>query len=127
MTSLPKLFLTTGAIAVLIGMGWGILMAATQDHTLAPAHAHLNLVGFVLMSIYALYYALTPGAAQTGLARLHYGLALLGVVLIVPGIVMTLQGQSDLLAKSGSVVTLAAMLVFLAQILRHGVGARSAA
>ena len=127
MKSLATLFFLTGALAVLIGMCWGIVMSATQDHALAPAHAHLNLIGFVVMSIYGIYYALTPRAAAGIIARVHYGLALLGVVLIVPGIVWAVQGTGDTAAKLGSVVTVLAMLVFIAQILRHGVGTKSAA
>lgn len=127
MKSLATLFFLTGALAVLIGMCWGIVMSATQDHALAPAHAHLNLIGFVVMSIYGIYYALTPQAAAGIIARVHYGLALLGVVLIVPGIVWAVQGTGDTAAKLGSVVTVLAMLVFIAQILRHGVGTKSAA
>ncbi|MFC3119168.1 hypothetical protein ACFOHS_17120 [Jhaorihella thermophila] len=38
-------FFATGAVAVTIGMAWGIAMAASGDHSLAGAHAHLNLVG----------------------------------------------------------------------------------
>ena len=34
-------------IAVLVGMSWGIVMAISQDHSAMPAHAHLNLLGWV--------------------------------------------------------------------------------
>lgn len=127
MKSLPTWFFIVGAVSVLIGMSWGIVMSATQDHTLMPAHAHLNLIGFVVMTIYGIYYALTPQAAANGLARVHFWLALLGEVLIVPGIVMAIQEQGEMLAKVGSVVVVLAMAVFLVQLLRHGVGTRAAA
>jgi len=38
-------FFATGVICVLIGMGWGMYMGANENFTLAPAHAHLNLLG----------------------------------------------------------------------------------
>ena len=42
------------ALAALGGMGLGIVMGISQDFTLAPAHAHLNLLGWVTMAIYGL-------------------------------------------------------------------------
>ena len=42
-------FFTVAPIYGLIGMIWGIVMGATEDHALSPAHAHLNLLGMVLM------------------------------------------------------------------------------
>ena len=74
MQNIPKLFMTTGALLALVGMGWGIEMSVTRNHSLAPAHAHLNLIGFVIMSLFGIYYALTPDAAASGLARAHYWL-----------------------------------------------------
>jgi hypothetical protein len=53
-------FFMTGALCVLIGMCWGMAMAGAQNFALAPAHAHLNLLGWVTMSIYGTFYALTP-------------------------------------------------------------------
>ena len=43
MRAMPFMFVFTASIYVSIGMVWGIVMAATGDHILAPAHAHLNL------------------------------------------------------------------------------------
>ena len=39
-------------------------MGATEDFTLAPAHAHLNLIGWVTMALYGTFYALAPRAPQ---------------------------------------------------------------
>jgi len=69
-------FLVCGTVAVLIGMAWGIQMAASGDHGLSPAHAHLNLLGWVSFAIFGFYYHLVPTAAQSRLAMVHLGLAL---------------------------------------------------
>lgn len=119
-------FFAAGALSVTIGMGWGIQMSASGDHALSPAHAHLNLIGWVTFALFGVYYALTPGAAQSTLARVHFGLALSGLLLIVPGIVMALTGQGETLAKLGSVLTMLSMLVFLTTVLRHGFGSEPA-
>jgi hypothetical protein len=56
-------------------------MSATQDHTLSPAHGHLNLIGFVVMTVFGTFYALSPGAAASRLAAIHYWLSLAAVLI----------------------------------------------
>lgn len=118
-------FFAVAALSVLAGMVWGIAMAISQDHLLSPAHAHLNLVGWVTMGLCGLYYAQTPAAAATRLARVHAGLAVAGLALIVPGIALAIKGKGEALAGAGSMVTLAAMAVFVWTLFRHGLGARA--
>jgi cbb3-type cytochrome oxidase subunit 1 len=100
-------------------MAWGIHMSATTDHTLAPAHGHLNLIGFVMMAVFGAYYALAPKAADTRLALIHYGLSVLTVIVLVPGIVFAINAQGEIMAKAGSVLAVLTMLVFLATVLRN--------
>lgn len=120
MKGLSLCFFVLGVLSVLIGMAWGIQMSATQDHALAPAHAHLNLLGWVTFSIFAFYYHLVPEAAETVLAKAHFVLAVAGLVLIVPGIVFALQGTGETLAKLGSVLSALSMLVFGIVVVRQG-------
>ncbi|UWQ20646.1 hypothetical protein [Jannaschia sp. W003] len=115
-------FFGFGALCVTGGMLWGIAMAATGDHAAAGAHAHLNLVGWVTMGLFGLYYALTPPAAASRLAWVHFAFAASGVILLVPGIFMAVTGRSEGLAIAGSFVTLASMLLFLFVLARHGFG-----
>ncbi len=122
MKSVPTMFLATAAFFVLLGMIWGIQMSATGDHSLSPAHGHLNLVGFVTMSIMGIFYALTPAAAASKWARPHYFLTVGSVVILVLGIVMALTENGDVLAKTGSVLAVLSLLIFLAMILKFGFG-----
>ncbi len=122
MKSVPTMFFATAAFFVLLGMIWGIQMSATGDHSLSPAHGHLNLVGFVTMSIMGIYYALTPAAAASKWARPHYFLAVSSVVILVVGIVMALTENGETLAKIGSVLAVLSILTFLVMILKFGVG-----
>ncbi|SEO57460.1 hypothetical protein SAMN04490248_10739 [Salinihabitans flavidus] len=112
-------FFATGVLFAVLGMIWGIQMSATADHTLSPAHAHLNLLGFVVFALAGLYYHLVPRAAEGPLAKAHYVLALLGVGMIVPGIVQAVHETSETLAKGGSFLTVLAMVLFLVIVLRH--------
>ncbi len=122
MTRLPTLFFATGAIFAFFGMLWGIQMSASHDHTLSPAHGHLNLIGFVAMSVFGTYYALTPRAASNRLAMVHYGLTIATVLVLIPGIVLAITGQGEAIAKIGSVLAVLSMALFAFVVLRHGVG-----
>jgi hypothetical protein len=124
MRGIGLLFFASGVVYVSLGMLWGIQMGIAQDFTLAPAHAHLNLVGFVTMALAGIFYHVTPRAAASPLARVHYALATLGVWMMVPGIVLVLTGQGEGLAIAGSLATLAGMLVFLANLVMNALMAR---
>lgn len=119
MQPIPRLYFATAAIFALIGMGWGIHMSATTDHTLGPAHGHLNLIGFVIMSIFGIYYALAPKAGASRLALVHYALTVITVIILVPGIAFAINGEGEMMAKAGSVLAVLTMLLFLVTILRH--------
>ena len=95
MNNAAKIFLLTGVVALIVGMLWGIQMSASGDHTLSPAHGHLNLIGFVTMAVFGGYYALTPQAATGRLAKAHFGVTLAAVLLIVPGIVIAVIGYAE--------------------------------
>lgn len=124
MRGIGLLFFASGVVYVTLGMLWGIQMGIAQDFTLAPAHAHLNLVGFVTMALAGIFYHVTPRAAASPLARVHFALATLGVWVMVPGIALALTGQGEGLAIAGSLATLAGMLVFLANLIMNALMAR---
>lgn len=111
-------FMVLGVCFGLLGMLWGIHMAASQDHTMAPAHAHLNLIGWVGCAIYGLYYHVVPKAAEGMLPRLHLILAILAVGCIAPGIALAKSGGTEALAIIGSFLTVASALLFLVNVLR---------
>lgn len=112
-------FFSLAVLSAVIGMTWGIIMAMTGDHGTAPAHAHLNLVGWVTLAIFGFYYHLVPQAAEGLLPRLHLGAAGLGVAVMVPGIALAVTGQGEALAAIGSILTLLSMLMFAAVVLRN--------
>ena len=121
---LPALFFATGAVLALAGMGWGIQMSATHDHALSPAHGHLNLLGFVAMSVFGAFYALVPDAARGRLPAIHYALSLASVLVLVPGIVMAITGRGEALAQMGSILAVASMALFAFAAIRAALAAR---
>ncbi|MDX2483628.1 MAG: hypothetical protein QNK42_08195 [Pseudodonghicola sp.] len=118
MKGIARYFMLLALLWVILGMIWGIQMAATQDHSLAPAHAHLNLVGWVTFAIFAFYYQLVPGSDAGLLPKLHIAAAVPGVGLMIPGIAMALTKQGETLAQIGSLLTLISILIFALVVLR---------
>ena len=53
-------------------------MGASGDMALAPLHAHINLLGFVLMMVFGLIYRSFPAMAASSLARIHFWLHSVG-------------------------------------------------
>lgn len=116
MRGLPFFCLASASLYALVAMSLGIYMGASHDHVLAPAHAHLNLVGWVSVTLYGLYYHTVPTAAETRLAKIHVAVASLGVVLLAPGIALAVLGITEGLASIGSLVTILSMLLFVAVV-----------
>ncbi len=112
-------FFFTGVIAVTLGMVWGIQMSAAQDFTMGPAHAHLNLVGWVTFGLFGVYYHLVPAAAEARLAWVHYGVALAGLVAMTGGLYVYFRGGTDAFVVVGSILSAMSMLIFLVTVWRH--------
>ncbi len=122
MRDVAFVFFLAAVLCVLVGMAWGIQMAISHDHLLGGAHAHLNLVGWTTMALFGLYYRLTPQAAETRLAKVHLWTAILGVLVMVPGIAVAISTGAPALAAAGAMLTTLSMVIFLVTVLRHGLG-----
>jgi hypothetical protein len=112
---ISALLLRVGVLLLLVGMVAGITMGIAQDFRLAPAHAHLNLIGGVLLIVSGLYYQVFPAAASRKLARVHATLAIAGAILFPIGIAIVLLAGAEkyeIFPIAGSLIVLAGMLVF---------------
>lgn len=118
MNTLARICWVTSPIYLLAGMVFGIWMSATGDHTLAPAHAHLNLIGGVMMALFGTFYTLRPTAAIGILGKIQVAAAHLAVWTMFPGIIMAITGGSETLAKVGSILFILSMLLFLVIVVR---------
>ena len=72
MKGIDRLWVLTGLIFLLVGMGLGLKMSMTQDFAMHGLHAHLNLLGFVLMTLFGLCYRNWPKMQEGMLATVHY-------------------------------------------------------
>jgi hypothetical protein len=112
--------MSVGAVVLLFGMLAGIAMGIQQDFALAPAHAHLNLVGGVRLVLFGLYYRLVPAAGTTQLASVQGRLHIAGAILFPAGVaIVVLKGTSFIAAPIiGSLLMVAAMPMFVVIVLR---------
>jgi len=106
------LMLRVSTLLLLCGLVFGIAMGMAEDFSLAPAHAHLNLVGFVLMFLAGLYYRVVPAAGADPLAKVQAGLHITGAIVLPIGIVIADRGGTVVVVIIGSLIVLAAMAVF---------------
>ena len=114
MANIDRWFLRVAVIYALVAMALGIEMGISQDHSQMPTHAHINLVGWVSMAIYALVYRQWPAAGQSKLAMIHFWTANAGAILLNLGVYSLMAGNMALepVAIVGSLVTIAGMLIF---------------
>jgi hypothetical protein len=126
-------FFAVAPIYVLIGMGFGIFMGATNNFTLAPAHAHLNLIGWVTMALYGTFFALAREASQK-LAWTVFWLNNAAASIMFPSLAMVLiQGENSpflLPLIASEFLALGGMLCFaysVWSVLMKDAGARSSA
>jgi hypothetical protein len=115
-------FFAIGVVYLLLGMMWGMHMGESEDFTMMPAHAHLNLLGWVTMAIYGTFYALTHASLSPKLAWTNFALAAGGVVVMIPSLALYL-GSHD--AKfipglvAGEILTVLSLLVFAVSVYRE--------
>ena len=115
-----SLMMCVSTLVLLGGMLAGIMMGVEQNFTLAPAHAHLNLVGGVLLFLFGLYYRLVPAAGTTTLAKVQGWLHMIGAILFPAGVAaVLLKGPSFEAAPiAGSLIVVAAMALFAVIVFR---------
>ena len=88
-------FILVGAVYLIIGICFGIYMGGSGDHTMAPLHAHINLVGFTLMTVFGILYRVFPETGLSSLARLHFWLHLGGSVILLVMLYLLFSGRIE--------------------------------
>jgi len=110
----------TAILAALAAMILGVYMGVVQDFTLAPAHAHANLLGWVTMGIFGLYHRAAP-RPDSRLAWIQAGSSAAGFALMSGGLALYLATQDEALVGvtiAGSLLAILGMLLFLAVVVR---------
>jgi peptidoglycan/LPS O-acetylase OafA/YrhL len=101
-------------LLVVAGMLWGIVMAISEDHSTMPAHAHLNLLGWVSLFLFGIYYHLHPAVDRSRLATSQVWIWIVGTIVMTVGVGLVHSGHAigDPIAAVSSLLVLADMLLF---------------
>src|ERR1700730_18131892 len=115
-----SLMMCVGAAVLVLGMLAGIDMGIREDFALAPAHAHLDLVGGVLLFLFGLFYRVVPAAGTSRLAKIQGGLHIVGAIVFPVGVALViLKGKNFIAAPIvGSLIVTAAMALFAVIVFR---------
>lgn len=117
---LANRFVRLSVVYALIGMALGIAMAISGDHSEMPTHAHINLLGYVSMMLYGLFYKSYPQAAGGRLAAIHFWIANAGLIGISIGIGLVYGGmpEAEPIAAVSSLVAITGMAIFAVVVFR---------
>jgi len=99
---------------VIAGMVWGIMMAISRDHSAMPAHAHLNLLGWVSLFLMGVFYHLHPTLDSSRAAMTQVCIWIAGTVILTVGVGLIHTGRpvGNPIAAIGSFIALADMIFF---------------
>ena len=89
-------------------------MGITEDHSNSSAHAHLNLLGWVSLFLFGIYYHLHPTIDRDRLASMQVWIWVAATLSLVVGITLVNSGRTVgyLFNVAGSLTLVADMLLF---------------
>lgn len=114
MPTLSVWFFRTAILFLIAGICLGLYMSITHQFEATGAHAHINLLGWVTMAIFGIYYAFNPAQAASRIARLQYFIYTLGILVMAPSLFLFLTGNAAMepLVAISSLVTFSGVLLF---------------
>lgn len=105
------IWLKLSALYLVLGVAMGIAMGASQDFTMRPVHAHVNLLGWATLALSGLIYSVFPQAGQSRLARLHFWLLNLSLPIMMVSLTFILSGNKAVVPALAIAEIVAALAV----------------
>jgi hypothetical protein len=104
----------SAVLFVIAGMIWGIIMGISHDFSAAPAHAHLNLLGWVSLFLFGVYYRLHPSLEVAKTAIVQVWVWIIGTIVLAIGIGLVSTGHAigEPVTGVGSFIVLIDVLLF---------------
>ena len=115
-------FVALAAVSFLVAMILGIIMGATEDFSLSPAHAHLNLLGGVMGMLFGIHLHVIGAIGR--LPWLLFATHWAGAWLTFPALILIIQGRPTQLIAVASTLMVVSVVLFA---LVHVMAARRAA
>ncbi len=111
---LPDASFKISSFIAVVGVSLGVYMGLSTDHSLAPVHVHLNLIGWVSVFLFGLFYRMHPSAIGKA-AIAQVAMSVIGSVTMLSGLAgLLLTGDAFYMpfAVVGSLLVWAGFLVF---------------
>lgn len=101
------------------GVSLGLFMGASHDHTLFPVHAHINLLGWVSLTLIGVIYHFFPLAGASRLATVQFWLHNGALLVMMGALAVHLYGNEAIekVVGLGSVVMLLSVFMFAGNVL----------
>ena len=96
-----------------VGVTLGVVMGATSDFTLRPVHVHINLLGWVSMTLIALIGRAYPAIFEGRVATFQfwlYQLTLPVLMLLLAGLLLGNKALDPLLGAASMIMGIAVFL-----------------
>jgi hypothetical protein len=103
------------------GTGLGVFMGMSQDHTMFPVHAHLNLLGWASLALTGFIYDRFPAATATRLYPVHLWLYNLALLIAMIALALLIKGNAAFgpVAGIASIVLFGSILIFVFNVWRN--------
>ncbi|MGH8799539.1 MAG: hypothetical protein ACREX7_04785 [Casimicrobiaceae bacterium] len=104
-----------------VATGLGVYMGVSEDHTLFPVHAHLNLLGWVSLALTGFVYERFPAATTNRWYAIHFWMYNLALPVTMLALVLLFKGNAAFgpVAGIASIVLFASIVVFAVNIWRN--------
>jgi hypothetical protein len=117
---LPGICFKLSSLTAVVGVSLGVYMGVGGDHTLGPVHVHLNLIGWVSLFLFGLFYKSHPDAIS-GAALVQVSMVAIGYIVMLSGLaglLLTASAAFMPLAVIGSLLVWAGFLMFFILVTR---------
>jgi len=118
MRNVDSKLILVGFFYFLLALIQGQFMAYAADYRFYPMHAHMGLIGGVLMVLYGLIYRAFPTMQQDTLVKTHFWLVNIASPIFFAGIGISIAGGTRNVGHTGSVIVILAFVMFALMFIR---------
>lgn len=111
-------FLVLSAVSLCGGSALGVVMGVSEDFSLGPVHAHANLLGWVSLALFGLFYRSYPEMAATRTARVHLALSGASAILFPVGLWLELTATDHIIMRAAAAAWVLGAASFLSVVVR---------
>jgi hypothetical protein len=114
MSKISLAFFGSSVVYALVGMVLGIVMGASNDHTLSPVHAHINLLGWATLALMGAFYGIAGDRTPRRVAYANFLVSNAGNLITLPLLAMLMLGDRSVipLMAVGEVLLVLGMVIF---------------